>query len=167
MFIKYCVFSELLKILRTLFSLGVSVCTHTRQVEHQRCSRTGRVQKNHNIWRKRPVPTKTGTVYLNSSTDHELCLVQSTFKVLWFGASVKLGASLICIFWSFTIIKLANILFSTEVPTLFRYSWNNHGLLLHLQWSFSQTANNILSGQKILSICTYIYTFFSFYIFLF
>ena len=28
-----------------LFSLGVSVCTHTRQVEHQRCSRTGRVQK--------------------------------------------------------------------------------------------------------------------------
>ena len=31
----------------SLFSLGVSVCTHTRHVEHQRCSRTGRVQKNH------------------------------------------------------------------------------------------------------------------------
>ena len=30
----------------SLFSLGVSVCTHTRQVENQRCSRTGRVQKN-------------------------------------------------------------------------------------------------------------------------
>ena len=28
-------------------SLGGSVCTHTRQVEHKRCSRTGRVQKNH------------------------------------------------------------------------------------------------------------------------
>ena len=42
-FIKYCVFLEDFKIFRTLFSLGVSVCTHTRQVEHQRCSRTGRV----------------------------------------------------------------------------------------------------------------------------
>ena len=41
-FIKYCVFS---KIFRTLFSLGVSVCTHTRQVENQRCSRTGGVKK--------------------------------------------------------------------------------------------------------------------------
>ena len=31
---------------------GVSACTHTRQVEHQRCNSTGRVQKNHNILRK-------------------------------------------------------------------------------------------------------------------
>ena len=46
-FIKYCVFSEDFKIFRTLFSLGVGVCTPTRQVEHQRCSRTGRFQKNH------------------------------------------------------------------------------------------------------------------------
>ena len=38
-------FSELFKIFQTLFSLGVSVCTHIRQVENQRCSRTGRVQK--------------------------------------------------------------------------------------------------------------------------
>ena len=29
------------------------VCTHTRQVEHQRRSRTGRVQKNHKILRKK------------------------------------------------------------------------------------------------------------------
>ena len=35
------------------FSLGVGVCTHTRQVEHQRCSRTDRVQKNHKILRKK------------------------------------------------------------------------------------------------------------------
>ena len=28
-FIKYCVFSDFLKIFRTLFSLGVSVCIHT------------------------------------------------------------------------------------------------------------------------------------------
>ena len=27
------------------FSLGVSVCTPTRELEHQRCSRTGRVKK--------------------------------------------------------------------------------------------------------------------------
>ena len=37
----------------SLFSLGVSVCTHTRQVENQRCSRTGRVHKNHKILRKK------------------------------------------------------------------------------------------------------------------
>ena len=51
-FIKYCVFSDILKIFRTLFSLCVSVCTHTRQVEHQRCSRTGRVQKIHSFKEK-------------------------------------------------------------------------------------------------------------------
>ena len=27
----------------SLFSLGICVCTHIRQVEHQRCSRTSRV----------------------------------------------------------------------------------------------------------------------------
>ena len=50
MFIKYCVFffkdsKFILDSGLSLFSLGVSVCTHTRQIEHQRCSRTGRVQK--------------------------------------------------------------------------------------------------------------------------
>ena len=52
-FIRYCVFYEFLKIFRTLFSLCVSVYTHTRQVEHQRCNRADRVQKNHNILRKK------------------------------------------------------------------------------------------------------------------
>ena len=55
-FIKNCVFYEDFKIFRTLafslFFLGVSVCTHARQVEHQRCSRTGRVQKIKKILRK-------------------------------------------------------------------------------------------------------------------
>ena len=37
----------------SLFSLGVSVCKHTRQVVHQRCSRTDRVQKNHKIFRNK------------------------------------------------------------------------------------------------------------------
>ena len=48
-FIKYCVFSLRLENIPdsglSLFSLCVSVCTHTRQVEHQRCSRKGRVKK--------------------------------------------------------------------------------------------------------------------------
>ena len=52
---RVCVFSEFLKIFRTLFSLGVSVCTHTRQVEDQRCSRTGRVKKNHKILGKNTI----------------------------------------------------------------------------------------------------------------
>ena len=46
-FIKYCAFFEDFKIFRTLAFLcfpSASVCTHTRQVEHQRI---GRVQKNH------------------------------------------------------------------------------------------------------------------------
>ena len=42
-FIKYCVFSEFFKIFRTLFSLGVSLCTQSRQVENQ---------KNHNFKEK-------------------------------------------------------------------------------------------------------------------
>ena len=48
-------FSELFKIFRTLFSLGVCVCTHSRQVENQRFSRTGRVQKNRKILRKKHI----------------------------------------------------------------------------------------------------------------
>ena len=55
-FIKYCVFFQRFYNIPdsglSLFSLGVSECTHTRQVEHQRWSRTGRVQKIHNILRK-------------------------------------------------------------------------------------------------------------------
>ena len=51
--IKYCVFSDFFEKFRTLFSFGVSLCTQTRQVENQRCSRTRRVQKNHNILRKK------------------------------------------------------------------------------------------------------------------
>ena len=31
------------------------MCTHTRQVEHQHCSRTGRVQENNNILRKKTI----------------------------------------------------------------------------------------------------------------
>ena len=55
-FITYYVFSDDFNIFRTRAFLcfpSVSVCvhTHTRQVENQRCSRTGRVQKNHNILR--------------------------------------------------------------------------------------------------------------------
>ena len=57
-FIKYCVFFEDFKIYSGPWPLsvsprcsGVSVCTQW-QVKHQRCSRSCRVQKNHNILRK-------------------------------------------------------------------------------------------------------------------
>ena len=46
-------FSDFWKIFWTLFSLGVSVCTHNRQVEHRRCSRTGRAQKNNKIFKEK------------------------------------------------------------------------------------------------------------------
>ena len=58
-FIKYCVFFEDFQIFRSLAFLCFPlvsrqfVYTHTRQVEHQRCSRTGRVQKSHKILRKK------------------------------------------------------------------------------------------------------------------
>ena len=56
-FIKYCIIFEDFKNIPdsclSLFYLGVIVCTHTRQVEHQLFSRTGRVQKNHKILRKK------------------------------------------------------------------------------------------------------------------
>ena len=54
--IIYCVFQIFKNIPDpgfSLFFLGVSVCTHTRQVENQRCSRTGRVQKNLKTLRKK------------------------------------------------------------------------------------------------------------------
>ena len=73
-FVKYCVFSEDFKIFLSLFSLGVSVCTHTRQVEHQRCSRTFRVQKNHNILRKNTIfnehPVSPVLMVLNTVWTH-------------------------------------------------------------------------------------------------
>ena len=49
-------FSKILKysgLWPSLFSLGVSVCTHIRQVEHQRFSRSGRVQKKYKILSKK------------------------------------------------------------------------------------------------------------------
>ena len=48
-------FSKILIYFRTLFSRYVSVCTHSRQVEHQRCSRTCWVQKNQKILRKNTI----------------------------------------------------------------------------------------------------------------
>ena len=57
MFITYCAFFEDFQYISdyvlSLFSLGVSMCTNTRQVVHQQCSRTGRVQKNYKILKKK------------------------------------------------------------------------------------------------------------------
>ena len=61
-------FSKILKYIPdsvlSRFPLGVSVCTHIRQVEHQRCTRTGRVQKNHKI--KEKTQYLMNTLYLPS-----------------------------------------------------------------------------------------------------
>ena len=57
-FIKYCGFFNIPDSGLSLFSLGVSVCTHTRKVEHQRCNRNGIVQKNHEISRKNTISNK-------------------------------------------------------------------------------------------------------------
>ena len=51
---------------QTLFSLGVSVCKHSRQVEHQRCSRNGIVQKNHKILWKKPQYLMNTLYYKNT-----------------------------------------------------------------------------------------------------
>ena len=64
MFIKYCVFKYIPDSVLSRFPLGVSVCTHIRQVEHQRCTRTGRVQKNHKI--KEKTQYLMNTLYLPS-----------------------------------------------------------------------------------------------------
>ena len=54
-FIKYCDFSKILIYFPdSVFSRCQCVYTH-KQVDHQRCSRTGRVKKNHNILRKNSI----------------------------------------------------------------------------------------------------------------
>ena len=54
-----------LYVFRTLFSLDVSVCTHTSQVEHQRCSRTGRVEKIQKNLRKNTIFNEHPVNYCN------------------------------------------------------------------------------------------------------
>ena len=69
----------------SLFSLGVSVCTHTRQVEHQRCSSTGRVQKNHNILRKNTILNVVTSLSLFILNRLIKCFysVQNSFQILY------------------------------------------------------------------------------------
>ena len=59
----------------SLFSLGVSVCTHTRQVEHQRCSSSGRVQKNHEIEGK-------NTIFNEQPVEYEMTKIECTCVVV-------------------------------------------------------------------------------------
>ena len=57
-FIKYCVFFKILKYIPnsglSRFTLGVSVCTQW-QVKHRRCSRTFRVQKKTQHFKKNTI----------------------------------------------------------------------------------------------------------------
>ena len=58
-FIKYCVFSDVLNILDSglsLFYLIVIVCTHTRQLENQRCRQNWQSsEKSQNYKEKRNI----------------------------------------------------------------------------------------------------------------
>ena len=84
-FIKYCVFFRIFENILdsglSLFSFGVSVCTHTRQVEHQRCSRTGGVQKNHKILRKNTIINEHPVAAVADSNPHN-AFHNSIFKII-------------------------------------------------------------------------------------
>ena len=82
-FIKYCVFSEDFKIFLTLFPLGVSVCTRTRQVENLRCSRTDNIQKNQKILRKNTI--------FNEHPVYEIIHVHEAPQCLAFKSALRVG----------------------------------------------------------------------------
>ena len=76
-------FSEDFKIFLTLFPLGVSVCTHTRQVENLRCSRTDRVQKNQKNLRKNTI--------FNEHPVYEIIHVHEAPQCLAFKSALRVG----------------------------------------------------------------------------
>ena len=91
-FIKYCVFFRRFENIPdsglSLFSFGVSVGTHTRKVEHQRSSRTGRVRKNHNILRKK------NTIFNEHPGVNQFKAKTIAFKWFIYISSHKSGAKL-------------------------------------------------------------------------
>ena len=96
-FIKYCVFFEYFNIFRTLAFFLDPWCTHTRQVEHQRCRRTDRVQTNHKILGKEHNILWTPCisfidccsnsypqiVYLQIAPIHSVLLLYSFYRKIW------------------------------------------------------------------------------------
>ena len=90
-FIKYCVFSKILKYIPdsglSRFPLGVSVCTQW-QVKHRRCSRIYTVQKNHNILGK-------NTIFI----EHPVHIYIYTYIHKYIQIDIFLGAKLIYSFW--------------------------------------------------------------------
>ena len=98
-FIKYCVFSKILKYIPdsglSQFPLGgVSVCTQW-QVKHQRRSRYGRVQKNHNILRKNTIfnehPVSPDSTHLHTCEISDTSLV--AMASFWCMAGGQAGPS--------------------------------------------------------------------------
>ena len=89
-------FFEDFEIFRTLAFLcfsSVSACVHTRQVENQRGSRTGRVQKNHKILRKNTI-FKEPPVFDNNS-------VTKNVRNRWRKKSVDINAARSLVFRQF------------------------------------------------------------------
>ena len=76
MFIKYCVFSKILKYISdsdlSRFPLGINVCKQWH-VKHQHCNRTGRVQKNQNILRK-------NTIFNEHPVTYRACWILDTLQ---------------------------------------------------------------------------------------
>ena len=76
------IFKIYFRLLTFLCFPSVSVCvyTHTRQVEHQRCSRTGRVQKNHQILKKSTIFNEhpVSSAWVNKQIGHMTfrCILQ-------------------------------------------------------------------------------------------
>ena len=95
-FIKYWVFWKILNIpdsCRSLFSLGVNVCTHIRQVEHQRCSRTGRVKKNDTILRKKHNILLTPCTYFITSSSLWNTYFKTLVNLFFLILSATIGSS--------------------------------------------------------------------------
>ena len=84
-FIKYCVFSNILKYIPdsdlSRFPLSASVCTQWLG-KHQHCSRTGRVQKNHNIFGK--IQYLMNTLYVTVILSLERATADRNFALAYY-----------------------------------------------------------------------------------
>ena len=110
------------------------MCTHTRQVEHQRCSRTGRVQKNHKK-----------TQYLMNTLYLDFCSAQRHFL-----ACSALASACLQRLYLFPPLRLqrpqAMMTKEAAPASVFHLSW--HGLSRMSRLSHRQ----MLSGHSLRSI---------------
>ena len=134
MFIKYCVFSKILKYIPdsglslslSRFFLGVYTGLHAWttkwQVEDQRCSRTGRVKKNHNILRK-------NTIF----NEHPVCyFVRIIYKPKTASLTPFISPSVI--FAALCASVVINISYQTHTYTHTHTNTNTHNIIHSTCW---------------------------------